>query len=127
MPRLDGKLALITGGNSGLGYQLALVLAKQGARVVITTRTEEKGREAVEKLKSESGSEKIEYLRLDLETTLEVGFLLRYISSHTTSYHDMPYIIFPPTQVNKRTKTKPPSRPRKQQQPSYPPTAKSTS
>src|SRR3981189_3996244 len=38
MPKLDGKIAVITGGNSGIGLATAKVFVKNGARVYITGR-----------------------------------------------------------------------------------------
>ena len=48
---LSGKIALVTGGSSGLGIQLAKALARQGATVVVAARREEKLQETVRALK----------------------------------------------------------------------------
>jgi len=51
--RLANKAALITGGNSGIGYHTAEQLARHGARVVVAARSEAKGRAAAEKVGGE--------------------------------------------------------------------------
>src|SRR5216684_3070020 len=53
MPRLAGKLALITGGNSGIGLATAKAFIAEGARVAITGRN----RETLEEAKRGLGSE----------------------------------------------------------------------
>src|SRR5471030_672168 len=50
MGKLDGKIALITGGNSGIGLATAKRFVKEGAFVVITGRTQSKLDEAVKQV-----------------------------------------------------------------------------
>ena len=45
--RLEGKVALITGGGGGIGRQTALAFAAEGARVVATDVNSEAGAETV--------------------------------------------------------------------------------
>lgn len=52
MFNLNGKIALITGGGSGLGYAMAKLFAANGAKVIITGRDEETLKMAVETLGS---------------------------------------------------------------------------
>lgn len=50
MPRLDGKIALVTGGTSGIGLATAKLFAAEGAHVYITGRRPEKLDEAVSEI-----------------------------------------------------------------------------
>eukprot|EP00435_Cladocopium_sp_Y103_P025325 s900_g6.t1 len=63
---MSGKTVLITGGNTGLGRESAVRLAKAGATVVLTTRSVGKGQKAVEEVKAASGSNDVHFLKLDL-------------------------------------------------------------
>src|SRR6201993_18246 len=50
MPRLDGKISLVTGGTSGIGLAAANALAREGAQVYITGRREPELRTAVQQI-----------------------------------------------------------------------------
>ena len=54
---LKDKRALVTGSTRGLGYATALLLAKEGCRVAVNGRDEEKVKSAAEKIHSETGTE----------------------------------------------------------------------
>jgi len=59
--RLENKIALITGGTSGIGEATAELFAAEGAKVVITGRSEEKGAGIAERL-----GDNVLYLRADV-------------------------------------------------------------
>ncbi len=69
---MNGKLAVVTGANGGIGYEVALGLAKAGMKLVCVTRSQERGEAAVTKLKSESGNDQIELMLCDLESQASI-------------------------------------------------------
>lgn len=56
MKRLEGKTALITGGNSGVGEATAVLFAREGANVIITARREKQLEEVAAKIQAEGNS-----------------------------------------------------------------------
>ncbi len=63
---IAGKQVLITGGNTGIGKETAVQLAQRGAKVVFTSRSEERGREALAEVKERSGRDDPQVMPLDL-------------------------------------------------------------
>jgi len=55
MDRVKGKVALVTGGASGIGRATALLLAKEGAAVVVTDIQDDQGRDVVAAIKKAGG------------------------------------------------------------------------
>jgi NAD(P)-dependent dehydrogenase (short-subunit alcohol dehydrogenase family) len=55
MNQFAGKVALITGGNAGIGRATAIDFAKYGAKVVITGRREKEGHEVIAEIKALGG------------------------------------------------------------------------
>jgi NAD(P)-dependent dehydrogenase (short-subunit alcohol dehydrogenase family) len=49
---LAGKIAIVTGANTGLGFETALDLYQKGAKVFVGCRDEQKGKEAIERMKA---------------------------------------------------------------------------
>ena len=56
MPRLDGKTVVVTGANSGLGYEGTRAFAQKGATVVMACRSVDRGERAAAEIRSESSA-----------------------------------------------------------------------
>ncbi len=64
--RLDGKTAVVTGANSGLGFQTSRQLAAHGARVIMACRDAQRGKDALERLSADVPDADAELRALDL-------------------------------------------------------------
>ena len=53
--KLEGKVAVITGGNSGIGRATAALLAEEGAAIVVTGRNTERGEKVAEEINEAGG------------------------------------------------------------------------
>ena len=61
-----GKVAIVTGGNSGIGFETARVLAEKGATVVMACRNLEKASPKAEEIRSTHPGANVEVMQLDL-------------------------------------------------------------
>lgn len=66
IPDLDGRVAVVTGANGGLGFAATKGLVRRGARVVMATRNQEKTREARQRIEADVPGADLETARLDL-------------------------------------------------------------
>lgn len=78
MNRLNGKVAVITGGSSGFGLATAELFAREGAQVVTAARQEAKGRQAVKKIKDSTGLD-VHFFPCDVAQEGEVSHLVREV------------------------------------------------
>jgi NAD(P)-dependent dehydrogenase (short-subunit alcohol dehydrogenase family) len=72
VPELPGSLFVITGGNSGIGWEAAKVLADRKAEVVLACRNADKARGAVEAITSASPGARVSAMSLDLASLKSV-------------------------------------------------------
>jgi NAD(P)-dependent dehydrogenase (short-subunit alcohol dehydrogenase family) len=70
IPDQSGRVAVITGANTGLGYETAAALAEHGAHVVLAVRNLDKGKEAVARITANASQADVALQELDL-TSLE--------------------------------------------------------
>ncbi len=66
VPDQTGRVAIVTGANSGIGWDTARVLAQKGATVIMACRSMERGNSAAEKINALRPSGKIVVMQLDL-------------------------------------------------------------
>src|SRR4029453_9658265 len=72
--RVEGKVALVTGGASGIGRATALTFAREGAKLIIADMNEDGGQQTVHMI-TEQGGEAI-FVRTDVSQATEVQALI---------------------------------------------------
>ncbi|HVW25217.1 MAG TPA: oxidoreductase [Polyangiaceae bacterium] len=83
IPEQTGRVAVVTGANSGIGFETARMLAARGAHVVLACRSAEKGRAALEKIRAEAPAGAVELMLLDLSDLDSVAaFVDAFAAAH---------------------------------------------
>jgi NAD(P)-dependent dehydrogenase (short-subunit alcohol dehydrogenase family) len=74
---LEGKVALVTGGTSGIGRETAVLFAKSGVKVVVAGRREEEGNQTVELIRAANGEGL--FVQADVSKAAEVEALVQKV------------------------------------------------
>lgn len=65
VPDQSGRTFLVTGANTGIGFEAARVLARRGGRVLLGCRSEQRAADAIAKIRAESPEADVEFMQLD--------------------------------------------------------------
>ena len=81
IPDLTGKVIIVTGGNSGLGFESVKAFAEKGAEVILASRSAEKGEAAKNAIGKVEG--KIVVMPLDL---MDLSSIKRFAEGYKSKY-----------------------------------------
>jgi len=85
---LTGKVVIITGASSGIGFQTAVQLSRLHAFIIITCRTKQQGEGVISKIKSIIPNAKLDQIPMDLNSFESVREFVKQFKEKkiTTSY-----------------------------------------
>lgn len=87
IPDQTGKVAIVTGANSGLGYETTLALARKGALVVLASRNEEKVETAVSQIRQQVPDASLAFIQLDLADLSSVSAFVEQFKASYDQLH----------------------------------------
>jgi NAD(P)-dependent dehydrogenase (short-subunit alcohol dehydrogenase family) len=90
IPDLKGKTIIVTGGNSGLGYESVKAFAAKGAEVIMASRSTEKGEDARIEILKEYPRGKIKVMQLDLG---DLASVKSFASEFKLSYQKLDVLL----------------------------------
>ncbi len=79
-PSQKNKVAIITGANSGIGYETSLALAKKGAKVILASRNLQKANDAMNQILQQVPNAHVEVLTVDLNSLKSVESFVQEFS-----------------------------------------------
>ncbi|KDQ12680.1 hypothetical protein BOTBODRAFT_56500 [Botryobasidium botryosum FD-172 SS1] len=86
IPDLSGKVVIVTGGNSGIGYETCKALLQKNAKVYMAARSKAKAEDAINELKQATGKEAI-FLALDLASLKSIKASVEEFKSREEVLH----------------------------------------
>ena len=84
IPNQSGRVAIVTGANSGIGKSTARILAERGARVILACRSQERAEAAIASIRDQVPEAQVEFSQLDLGSLDSVrAFAERTLAAET--------------------------------------------
>jgi len=90
IPDQKGRLAIVTGSSSGIGYEAARVLANKNAEVIIAVRNQVKGDSAIRKIKIQNQDANVKVMLLDLASLKEIK---NFVNDFKAKYSELDLLI----------------------------------
>ena len=90
IPNLSGKVALITGANSGIGYETAKALAEKGTHVVMACRNMDKAEQAKSDIRQSVSNGELTIIQLDLA---DLDSVKSFTEKFKAEYSQLDYLI----------------------------------
>ena len=90
MVDVTGKTIVITGANSGIGFETAFVLASKGAEIILAVRNASKGEKAVERITSVYPKADVRVMQLDLS---DLSSIRHFADSYLENYDSLSVLI----------------------------------
>ncbi len=90
VPSLKEKIIIVTGGNSGLGYESVKAFAQKDAKVILACRNPEKGYQARDRIYKLTGKRNIEVMKLDLADLVSVN---EFVNEFSAKYHRIDVLL----------------------------------
>jgi NAD(P)-dependent dehydrogenase (short-subunit alcohol dehydrogenase family) len=90
IPDLSGKIIIVTGGNSGIGFESVKAFTEKGAEVILASRSIEKGNEAKTEILKDTVKGKIEVMQLDLA---DLSSIKKFSSDFQKKYRKLDILL----------------------------------
>lgn len=90
IPDLSGKISIVTGSSSGIGYEAGRLMANKNATVILAVRNLEKGEKAKLKILNQNKSSDVEVMKIDLS---DLDSIQKFVENYKMKYNRLDILI----------------------------------